>query len=221
VFDPMPPTQIAEMNTYLNLRFVHANAHVPQTGRTRNDPMVPREDAIALGSECFCTSMNGAILTPHLLETALAHTDLVAAYLGCDPPVMYSINVFWTRPGPAAARKDIQEFHRDKDDERFVTMFVFLTDVFEDGAQDIEGPDGVIRGITGPAGATFLSDTSRQHRGRKPTRGERGIAWVRWGVSDPPAAYVWDGNEPVSASELGDRYPEDQRLRESMRLIAS
>ena len=215
----MPAPMLAQMNRWLHNGVVYLDAHVPQTARNRGACVVPMKDAD--GVECFCAPTADAILAPHLIDTALTLTDIAAAYLGRDPPVMYSANVFWTRPGTAPLRNDIQAFHVDSDDTKFLAMFVYLTDVLtdEDGPQDLHGPDGVVRTIFGHAGTIFLADTSRLHRGRKPTSHLRGIAWVRWGVSDHPPAGVWDKIEPVSEQECWVWYPDDPRLQESIKLL--
>ena len=211
--------EIEETNAWLLSRPVFADAHVPQTARNEGRGMVARSEAA--GSEYVCVHTDDAILAPHLLERGLACIDLAAAYLGRNPPVGYSMNAFWTRPGPSL-RTDIQAFHRDADDDKFLAMFVYLTDVLvpEDGAHDLEGPDGVVRTVLGPAGTVFLADTRLLHMGRKPQARERGIAWFRYGVSDRPPANVWDKIEPIDSARLGDRYPEDPRLREAIKLLA-
>lgn len=221
VVEPLSVRQVSETNAWLLSRTVYENAHVKVTAVNRGDAVpVPRESA---SSECLCVDYKDAIVAPHLLERALALTDVAAAYLGRDPPTLYSANAFWTRPGGAELRADIQAYHRDEDDVSFLVMFVFLTDVLTeaDGPQDLVGPDGVVRTTCGPAGTVFLADTSRLHRGHKPRSRERGLAWFRWGASERPAANVWDGVVPVGRDELGDRYPMDPRLRESLRLLAA
>lgn len=219
VVDPIPPEQFEETRDYLHWAPVYLNAHVPQTAKSRGEDYAPREAASQ--SECFCTPMWAAITAPHIFEKALELTDVAAAYLGRDPPVCYSANAFWTRPGNGALREDIQAFHSDADDVRFLAMFVYLTDVLraEDGPHQITGANGVISTIYGPAGTVFLADTARPHRGQKPTSGERGIAWFRWGVSDRPPANIWDNNRPIRPGRLLGRYPDDPRLRESIKLI--
>lgn len=219
---PLQAVELAELRAFLLSRPVFPDAHVPQTARNRDPAATPVPRSAAAGSECICIPTADAVCSPHLLERALAMTDVASAYLGRDPAVAYSANVFWTRPGPAGSRPDIQEFHVDSDDVRFLAMFVYLSDVETDaqGPQDLVGPDGVQRTIRGPAGTVFLADTSRLHRGRKPSQGERGLAWWRWGVSDRPEANRWDNIEPVSASWLmPGRYPADPRLQESIRLL--
>lgn len=209
-----------DIKAFLLTRPVYTDAHVPETARKAGRHKAWR--SASLSSECVCIDLPDAILCPHIFDRGLELTDVAGTYLDCDPPLAYSMNAFWTRPGPGAIRPDIQEMHVDADDIRFLVMFVYLNDVIteQDGPQDLEGPDGVTRTIYGPAGTVFLADTSRPHRGRKPISGERGLAWFRWGVSNPPPAYTWDGNAPITANELGSRYPTDSRLRESIRLIA-
>jgi hypothetical protein len=221
ILDPLPPRQIAELNAYLEDCDVYSDAHVPEHARSRGDYPVSR--AMLNGSECFCVHTDDAILAPHLFERALALTDVAAAYLAVEPPVMYSANAFWTRPGSAPLRGDIQAYHKDADDPRFVALFCYLTDVLtcDDGPQDLQGPDGIIRTTFGCAGTLFLADTSRNHRGRKPTTKERGIAWFRWGITARPQANIWDGIEPVPARLLGPRYPSDTRLRQSIQLLVN
>ena len=212
--------QVADVNAWFATRPVYADAHVPQTARNRGQGHQPR-DTLPPTEERFCACTEDAILAPHLFELGLSYTDVAAEYLDQDPPVAYSMNAFWTRPGATEPYWDIQEFHRDADDVRFLALFVFLTDVLEkaDGPHQIQGADDVIRTVYGPAGTAFLADTSYPHRGLKPTHRERGIAWYRYGVSPRPAANVWDKVEPVPAASLGSRYPTDPRLRESVRLL--
>lgn len=223
-FAMLPPLdEIVALNAFLQSRPVYVDAHVPQTARNRGeDVRWDRNDPLAAASECVCVHTDDAIVAPGWMERALGLTDVAAAFLGRDPPVAYSSNFFWTRPGPAAIRGDIQAFHRDQDDAKFVGMFVYLSDVFADehGPHDLEGPDGVVRTIYGPAGTMFLADTSHLHRGRKPATGERGFGWWRWGVSDRPPANEWDKIEPVDGGRLdGWRFPIYERDRESIRLL--
>jgi hypothetical protein len=223
VLEPLSPAQIAETNDYLLGQTVYLDAHVPQTARNRDgrDVLWPRQEVAH--SECVCVTTATAIMAPHLFERGIRATDVAGAYLDRNPPIAYSMNAFYTRPGTAAVRKDIQDFHRDADDVRFLAMFVYLNDVLNDdaGPHDLIGPDGVSRTVVGPAGTVFLADTSLPHRGRKPTSGERGMAWYRYGVSDRPAANVWDKIEPVRAEAMLGRLPPDGPLRDSIRLLVA
>lgn len=216
----LPARHVEEVNDFLLSRPVYADAHVPQTARARGERTTAR--ALVPSSECLCVHTDDALLAPHLLEFAVAMTDVAAAYLEVEP-VLYSANAFWTRPGRVPPRGDIQEFHRDADDVRFLAMFTYLTDVRceADGPHQMRGPDGETRTVLGPAGTVFLADTSHEHRGLKPRTRERGIHWLRWGVSEVPEAYRWDGLAAIPASCAGSRYPVDPRSRSLLRLLLS
>ena len=222
MLDPLTDAERDEVLGYLLARLVFPGSHIRVHAQKNSGILnaVPRESVPT--SDAVCISLHDAILTPVILEKALALTDFVSAWLGRDPALAYSANSFYTRPARGPTRPDIQEFHDDRDDPAgFLAMFVYLTDVLNDeqGPHDIIGPDGQMRTIYGPAGTVFLADTKHLHRGRRPLHSERGLAWFRWGVSNPPPSYLWDQNEPISAAELGDRYPNDPRLRESLRLL--
>ena len=172
-----------------------------------------------------CWSMEDAVNAPGLLEKACLFLPVVEEYLGA-PPLMYSVNAFTTYPRSGPTQVDIQEFHRDEDDARFLALFVYLSDVWTqaegpheycEGTQD-GGPQTVFpaRAILGQAGTMFLADTRGLHRGVRPTSDPRTVAWVRWGVSDPPKSYVWDKLAPVPLT--GDRRF-TQRQLETMRLV--
>lgn len=171
-------------------------------------------------STVACWDMHDVILAPHLLELAMRQTDDVAEYLGVETPLLYSINAFCTQPGPHV-RPDIQDWHRDSDDAKFIPMFVYLTDVGDDAAQQVRTDAGAEHAITGNRGAAFFSNTMLMHRGLTPKFSERMIWWSRWGVSDPPPSYLWDKLSPLDARLLGDRYPEDPRLRSSIKLVVA
>ncbi|HTY66213.1 MAG TPA: hypothetical protein VMH36_06160 [Alphaproteobacteria bacterium] len=70
------------------------------------------------------------VAAPHLIELANREDmlSLMEAYLGCVPSI-YSMNAFWTFPGHDGLIPGLQTYHRDMDDFRFCTLFVFLTDL--------------------------------------------------------------------------------------------
>lgn len=220
--DGLTADELAAANAYLLAAPVFDRAHVPQTARNENRGPVART---AASGDCLCVHTWDALRAPYLFEFGLAYTILVTPeYLGTSDPVAYSVNAFWTRPSANPTRPDIQEYHTDKDDDRFLALFVYLTDVLspEDGPHELVGPDGRTRAVYGPAGTAFLADTAHPHRGLKPRSRERGLWWWRWGISQRPAANVWDRIEPLPRSCLGDgRYPEDTRLQESIRLLVA
>lgn len=161
--------------------------------------------------------MESVLSAPAFLEFALQFTDLAEAYLGSFPR-LYSFNAFWTRPGPSEPNVHIQQWHRDRDDRRFLVLFLYGTDVLTDE----QGPHLLAKGthrtpddgnrpprwgepverVYGAAGTMFLADASALHMGIKPQSGERLLAWARWGVSNPPRSYGWDKLEPVPVSTI-------------------
>jgi len=172
-----------------------------------------------------CWAPEDVLQAPHFFEFALGFTPVVAGYL--QHPRLYSVNAFTTYPLDGPPNPDIQDWHRDKDDLRFLALFVYLTDVLQesDGPHLFQvgthqGPNvGVVRPVLGPAGTAFLADTRGIHMGVRPAVAPRTMAWARWGVSDPPASYLWDKQQPCSKAVLGDRYPSDEAVRASIRLV--
>jgi hypothetical protein len=77
--------------------------------------------------------------------------DLIEAYLGCVP-TLYSVNAWWSFPAKQPELFYSQFYHRDTDDWRFITLFIYLTDVGPDG-----GPHQVIPGSHSLEGMKSLS----------------------------------------------------------------
>ncbi len=87
------------------------------------------EECQALGPQASYR-LADIVAAPHLIELANREDvlTLMESYLGCVPSI-YSMNAFWTFPGHADLIPGLQTWHRDMDDFRFCTMFVFLTDL--------------------------------------------------------------------------------------------
>lgn len=198
----------------------------------RWDNHVKQDGVEPVGSpSSTCWSMEDVLRAPGWLEQALEWMPLAGKYLEA-PPLLYSVNAFTTYPKHGPTQADIQEFHRDADDVRFVALFCYLTDVLH----STSGPHEFVRGshaetsvkpdydtmatIYGPAGTMFLADTSGLHRGVRPTSNKRIMAWARFGVTDPPASYVWDKLAPIPSALLGDRYGRlNREQRDCVRLV--
>lgn len=201
--------------------------HLSRCPAYRDHVRQGKPDAVPIGSYPWtCHDMADVTCAPGLLEAAIDVMPIAASYLEA-PPLLYSLNAFYYEPN-AMPRSDTQEWHRDADDVRFLAMFIYGTDVADDG----DGPHQFMRGtqqgrsgagavetVLGPAGTMFLADTSGLHRGLVPRRGRRMLAWARWGVSDPPASYKWDGLQPMPAGMIGDRYPADPNIQQAIRLV--
>jgi|GEM_PF-2052856 len=89
-------------------------------------------------------SLEDVLLAPHLLELALKPSliNSVAKYLG-GTPTLYSIHAWWTFAQEGSVGVT-HRFHRDLDDYRFLSAFVYLTDVASG-----DGPVEFIRGSHG------------------------------------------------------------------------
>lgn len=102
---------------------------------------VSRAGVYVPGDRYQCYEPEFILRAPHLLGFALepAIVDLMEAALGCVP-TLYSVNLWWTYPTEGDPwPPHSQTFHRDDDDFRFFTLFVYLTDVerLEDGPNQI------------------------------------------------------------------------------------
>ena len=79
----------------------------------------------AMGSYPIATVLE----CPHILDL-MNRPDILAvaqAYLGCRPTIS-GLRIDWSCPTQGAP-DDVQQFHRDYDDWKFLKLFVYLTDV--------------------------------------------------------------------------------------------
>jgi hypothetical protein len=147
---------------------------------------------------------------PHILKLANdpAVLGVATAYLRCRP-TLSSIGIRWSFPvhtGDGAAATDIQRFHRDPDDWRFLKLFVYLTDIdagagphefiagsHRTGGRVFERPytdeeierqhgSGSVRTIIGPRGTSFFADTYGIHRGAVPTSAPRLLLQFQYSI---------------------------------------
>src|SRR5690606_20401751 len=72
------------------------------------------------------------IAAPHLLELANRPSllRLAASYIGCKPTIS-ALGLRWSFPSVGAAA-DVQAFHRDLEDWRYLKVLVYLTEVNEE-----------------------------------------------------------------------------------------
>jgi hypothetical protein len=179
--------------------------------------------------DVWCHDMATVVAAPYLWDLVISLLPTAGRYLAA-PPRLYSLNAFWSRASAEAPRRDLQTWHRDHDDERFLAMFLYGTDVltaadgphlFKRGTH--EGTeDGEVESVYGPAGTAFLADTRGLHMGMQPTSPEpRLLIWARWCVSERPWSYDQDRLSPVPADRLGDRYPKDPKVQDLVRLVTA
>jgi hypothetical protein len=115
---------------------------------------VARPLAEARGYSIGLYAPDTVVNTPGVMDVANDATVLktVEAYLGCVPRI-YSISVWRSFPG--TGRNITQTFHRDYDDFKFCSLFVYLTDVelpsgphqYIVGSHSIEGVRAMIARI--------------------------------------------------------------------------
>lgn len=170
--------------------------------------------------------------------------DLIETFLGCTP-TLYSLNAWWSLPSPKPEMENVQYFHRDTDDFRFIVLFGYLTDVDEEA-----GPHQIVPGshsadrmpretfvdsmgtdfseqieraykpdtITGMAGTMFLANTLALHRGLVPRKTPRLILWARYGLG-PNTNSVDRVQGPYSRSLLSAQLKDTPRHRYVNRLL--
>jgi hypothetical protein len=123
--------QVGEIHAYLRTKPCFTG-HVPAQGD--GQPRTVEECAPLANLASY--QLADVLAAPHLLELANRPDILgiVEAYLGCVP-TLYSVNFFWSFPDRAERFVSTQNYHRDFDDFRFCTLFLFLTDISpENGA---------------------------------------------------------------------------------------
>jgi hypothetical protein len=132
----MTPLQVSEVVDHLKGFAVFDGHMLMQSDR------VPREFIDLSRTAHYAAYQRAAVVrAPHLLSIANRPEiiALAASMLGCWP-TLYSLHAWWSFGGRPVPARYSQAFHRDTDDIRFCTLFIYLTDV------DIErGPHQFIR----------------------------------------------------------------------------
>lgn len=118
-----------------------------------HDPLMSLEEARSRSAFAGYT-MDQLLRTPHLVDflNQPAIIDFVQLALGCVP-TLYSLNAWWSFPASSATGDGAQYFHRDNDDWRFITLFVYLTDVDKSsgphqmiaGSHTLDGLNGLLK----------------------------------------------------------------------------
>ena len=124
--------------------------HAGPSFDTRGGAPVTLESAVP---PFACYRPEQILTAPGLLEqfNDAKLLDLIEAFMGCVP-TLYSVNAWWTLPAASPDMVNVQYFHRDDDDWRFVVLFVYLSDVDADS-----GPHQIIPGSHSIAGLQRLA----------------------------------------------------------------
>jgi len=148
---PITLPNVEELRRYFDDQPVHKGANALSfDGRAKSLATARRDYPLA------SYSAETVIRAPGLIDVMndprLLH--LVEAYLGCVP-TLYSVNAWWSFVAPKPEMVNVQYFHRDTDDWRFVTLFIYLTDVDADGgphevipeSHSLDGMKKLVKGI--------------------------------------------------------------------------
>jgi hypothetical protein len=144
----------AAMRSHLESQPVYGGAHVLGSD-VRWRPL----DKLNGDAQLVGYTPDQLLRTPGLVDV-LNHpaiVDFIELYLGCVP-TLYSVNGWWSFPARSPQRVNVQFFHRDNDDWRFCTLFLYLTDV-----DQRTGPHQIILGSHTLPGTTALLDEARSH----------------------------------------------------------
>ena len=134
---PITLTNIEELHRYFADQPVHKGANALSFDGRPKSLAAARSD-FSMAAYSAETVMRAPGLIDAMNNPRLLH--LIEEYLGCVP-TLYSVNAWWSFVAPRPEMTNVQFFHRDTDDWRFLTLFIYLTDVGPDG-----GPHEVIPG---------------------------------------------------------------------------
>ena len=174
--------------------------HVPSLS---NYTEIPVNSFEAENAKHFCYPVSKILSLCPLLTSVITSKLLLSVatnYLGC-PPTFYSINAYKSRARMGMS-PGVTTPHRDYDDFRFLTCFLYLTDVDESSGAFMYWPGSHITDsiatnkpleVVGPAGTLVLCDTWGLHMGLPPISNDRIAIWWRFGLGKN-FAYWWDKN---------------------------
>ncbi|MGE5151246.1 MAG: hypothetical protein ACM3II_14085, partial [Rhodospirillaceae bacterium] len=148
----LDPEKVADIRRYFEGLPAHAGFHVYSSdNRQRPLAEVRRESTLA------GYTADQVLRAPHLVDflNRPAIVDFMQLALGCVP-TLYSVNAWWSFPAVTPKGISNQFFHRDNDDWRFFTLFLYLTDV-DEGA----GPHQLIAGSHTMTGMQQLVERTR------------------------------------------------------------
>lgn len=134
---PITLSNVEELHRYFEDQPVHRGANALSFDGRPKSLAAARSD-FPMAAYSAETVIRAPGLIDAMNDPRLLH--LIEQYLGCVP-TLYSVNAWWSFVAPRPEMTNVQFFHRDTDDWRFVTLFMYLTDVGHDG-----GPHEVIPG---------------------------------------------------------------------------
>lgn len=159
--------------------------HVPN----RANNQIPEKYSDELNWNICSYKMNHLFHNPFLIKL-MTRPDIVALaqeYLGCLP-VVAEMNIFWNKF--TGEKFHTQNVHRDYNDFKFLTVFIYLTDVDDDNGPHVYYPkthngeevseEPVV--IKAKAGTAIFGDTYALHYGKPLEKGQRLLFWSRYSI---------------------------------------
>lgn len=133
----MAKEKVAAIRSHLEGLPVYGGFHIHSSDRRQRPLAEARRETTLAGY-----TADQLLRTPHLVDflNRPAIVDFLQLAIGCVP-TLYSVNAWWSFPSNTPSGISNQYFHRDTDDWRFFTLFLYLTDVDENG-----GPHQLIAG---------------------------------------------------------------------------
>ncbi len=193
----LDPGQCEHIHAYLE--------HKPLSDRHQAGPSFTL-DAVPAGVRLADYHLRDIIACPYIMELANSPLllGLATRYIGCKPTIS-ALGLRWSFPEPAGDSQ-LQAFHRDSEDWRYLKVLVYLTDV-GDGA----GPHVYLRGshltrapvrlrfhsdeeidsayardrlvtATGARGFGFAVDTAGIHKGAAPSATARLMLQIQYSL---------------------------------------
>ncbi len=143
--------KIADVRAYLDPLPVYRGSHILSSDYTLRPFAEVQKDSAFAGY-----TVDQLLRAPHLVDffNQPAIVDFIEAAFGCVP-TLYSLNAWWSFPATSPTGDGMQRFHRDTDDWRFLTLFIYLTDVDEGagphqlvaGSHTIDGMTRLLEGV--------------------------------------------------------------------------
>ena len=151
--------KIADVRAYLDPLPVYRGSHILSSDYTLRPFSEVQKDSAFAGY-----TVDQLLRAPHLVDffNQPAIVDFIEEAFGCVP-TLYSLNGWWSFPATSPTGDGMQRFHRDTDDWRFLTLFVYLIDV-DEGA----GPHQLVVGShTVPGMTRLLEDVRARNAGEQ------------------------------------------------------
>lgn len=128
--------QTNQLVSFFDDRLCYDSHHIYQSNGV-GSRRLEAEDKFKFGSY----PLEDILQAPYLFE--IAHSPAIISiaeeYLGCTP-TLFSLNAWWSFAKNSRQENATQHIHRDRDDFKFCTLFIYLTDV-----DDEHGPHEYLR----------------------------------------------------------------------------